>query len=172
MFCLIKLEMLLSLGLGWPGPLQGFNNLKIPPPIISLVLQILHSQQAVTHSHSQSGQYPDRLEARSEACSALSLKPKQDYSFNFPNTISLRFFHSLLWSTVKGFSVINETDVFLELLCFLHDPTKVSDLISGSSAFSKSSLYIWSSWFTYCWSPAWWILSITLLACEMSANVQ
>ena len=37
-------------------------------------------------SHSQSGQCPGRLEARSEACSALALKPKQDYSFNFPNT--------------------------------------------------------------------------------------
>ena len=36
-------------------------------------------------SHSQSGQYPVRLEARSEACSALSLKPKQRYSFNFPD---------------------------------------------------------------------------------------
>ena len=36
-------------------------------------------------SHSQSGQCPGRLEARSEACSALSLKPKPDYSFHFPN---------------------------------------------------------------------------------------
>ena len=53
--------------------------------ILSMVLQGLHSQQVVTHSHSQSGQRPGRLEARSEACSAFSLKPKQDYSFNFPN---------------------------------------------------------------------------------------
>ena len=45
--------------------------------------------------------------------------------------------------TVKGFSVVNEVevDVFLELLCFLHYPTDVGNLISGSSAFSKSSLY-------------------------------
>ena len=49
------------------------------PPILSVVLQVLHSQQTVTPSHSQSGQCPDRLEARSEACSALSLKPTQDY---------------------------------------------------------------------------------------------
>ena len=107
-------------GLGWLSPLQGFNNLKIPPPIISLVLQILHSQQAVTHSHSQSGQYPDRLEARSEACSALSLKPKQDYSFNFPNTISLRIFQFVVIHTVKGFSIVNEAevDVFLEFSYF------------------------------------------------------
>ena len=46
---------------------------------------------------------------------------------------------------VKGFSVINEADVdvFLEFPYFLYDPTDVSNLISGSSAFSKSSLYIW-----------------------------
>ena len=46
--------------------------------------------------------------------------------------------------TVKGFSVVNETevDVFLELSCFFYDPTDVGNLISDSSAFSKSSLYI------------------------------
>ena len=47
--------------------------------------------------------------------------------------------------TVKGFSVVNEAevDVFLEFPCFLNDPMNVGNLISGSSAFSKSSLYIW-----------------------------
>ena len=47
--------------------------------------------------------------------------------------------------TVKGFSIVNEeeVDVFLELPCFLRDPTNVDNLISGSSAFSKPSLYIW-----------------------------
>ena len=47
--------------------------------------------------------------------------------------------------TVKGFGIVNEAevDVFLEFLCFLHDPTNVGNLISGSSAFSKPSLYIW-----------------------------
>ena len=46
---------------------------------------------------------------------------------------------------VKGFSVINEAegDVFLEFSCFLYYPTDVGNLISGSSAFSKSSLCIW-----------------------------
>ena len=46
--------------------------------------------------------------------------------------------------TVKSFSVVieAEADVFLEFPCFLNDPTNVSDLISGSSAFSKSSLNI------------------------------
>ena len=47
--------------------------------------------------------------------------------------------------TVKGFHVVNETevDVFLEFLCFLCDPASVGNLISGSSAFSKPSLVVW-----------------------------
>ena len=47
--------------------------------------------------------------------------------------------------TVKGFSVVNEAevDVFLEFSCFFYDPVDVGNLISGSSAFSKSSLNIW-----------------------------
>ena len=46
---------------------------------------------------------------------------------------------------VKSFSVVNEAevDVFLEFSCFFYDPTNVGNLISGSSAFSKSSLNIW-----------------------------
>ena len=47
--------------------------------------------------------------------------------------------------TVKGFGEVNkaEVDVFLELSRFFDDPTDVANLISGSSAFSKSSLNIW-----------------------------
>ena len=45
--------------------------------------------------------------------------------------------------TVKGFSVVNEADVFLELSCFFIDLTDVGNSISGSSAFSKCSLNIW-----------------------------
>ena len=47
--------------------------------------------------------------------------------------------------TVKGFSVVNEAelDVFLEFSCFFYDPVDINSLISGSSAFSKSSLNIW-----------------------------
>ena len=46
---------------------------------------------------------------------------------------------------VKGFGIVNKTEVnvFLELSCFFDDPTDVGSLISGSSAFSKSSLNIW-----------------------------
>ena len=75
--------------------------------------------------------------------------------------------------TVKGFGIINkaEIDVFQELSCFFDDPSDVGNLISGSSAFSKTSWTSGSSQFTYCWSLAWRILSITLLACEMNAIV-
>ena len=48
--------------------------------------------------------------------------------------------------TVNDFGIVNEAeaDVFLELSCFLDDPANVGNLISGSSAFSKSSLNIWN----------------------------
>ena len=48
-------------------------------------------------------------------------------------------------NTVKSFCLVNEAgvDVFLEFSCFFYDPTNVGNLVSGSSAFSESSLYIW-----------------------------
>ena len=56
---------------------------------------------------------------------------------NFPQFIVIH--------TVKGFSIVNEAEVdaYLEFSCFFCDPTDVGNLVSGSSAFSKSSLYIW-----------------------------
>ena len=47
--------------------------------------------------------------------------------------------------TVKGFGIVNkaEIDIFRELSCFFHDPADVGNLISGSFAFSKTSLNIW-----------------------------
>ena len=149
------------------------------------------------------------------------------YSLLFQNFPQFFVIH-----TVKGFGIVNkaEIDVFLKLSCFFDDPADVGNLISGSSAFSKTSLNIWkfmvhillnqlmtkylqrtansqeiesvlysrnwtlvtcllytlvsftdgnlvsplfnfSSQFTYCWSLAWRILSITLLVHEMSAIV-
>ena len=59
--------------------------------------------------------------------------------------ISFRIFHSLLWSTVEGFGIVSkaEIDGFLKLSCFFDDPVDVGNLISGSSAFSKTILNIW-----------------------------
>ena len=57
---------------------------------------------------------------------------------NFPQFIVIH--------TDKGFGIVNkaEIDVFLELSCFFDDPVDVGNLISGSSAFSKTSLNIWT----------------------------
>ena len=60
--------------------------------------------------------------------------------------ISFRIFHNFtVIHTVKGFGIVNKAEiyVFLELSWFFDDPANVGNLISGSSAFSKSSLYIW-----------------------------
>ena len=57
---------------------------------------------------------------------------------NFPQFVVIH--------TIKSFSIVSEAevDVFLEFSCFFYDPVNVGDLISGFSAFSKSSLYIWT----------------------------
>ena len=44
---------------------------------------------------------------------------------------------------VRGFNIVSEADVFLEFSCFFYGPKDVGNLISGSSAFSKSNLNIW-----------------------------
>ena len=79
---------------------------------------------------------------------------------NFPQFIVIH--------TVEGFGVVNkaEIDVFPELSCFFSDPADVGNLISGSSAFTT-----WKFTVHVLLKPAWRILSITLLECEMSATV-
>ena len=66
---------------------------------------------------------------------------------NFPQFVVIH--------TVKGFGTVNKTEVdaFLELSCFSDDPTDVGNLISGSSAFSKSSLNIWRFTLHVLWKP-------------------
>ena len=61
------------------------------------------------------------------------------YSHLFQN------FQFIVIHTVKGFGIVSKAEigVFLELSSFFNDPTDVGDLISGSSAFSKTSLNIW-----------------------------
>ena len=60
------------------------------------------------------------------------------YSHVFKNFPQFAVIH-----IINGFGTVNKADVFLELSCFLDDPIDVGNLISGSSAFSKSSLNIW-----------------------------
>ena len=54
---------------------------------------------------------------------------------NFPQLVVIHI--------VKGFSIVNEAEVFLEFPCFFYDPMDVGNLTFSSSAFSKSSVYLW-----------------------------
>ena len=62
------------------------------------------------------------------------------YSYHFKDFPEFVVIH-----TIEGFGIVNkaEVDVFLELSCFFDDPADITSLISGSSAFSKTSLNIW-----------------------------
>ena len=83
---------------------------------------------------------------------------------NFPQFIVIH--------TVKGFGIVNtaEIDVFLELSSFFDDLADVGSLISFPLPYLKSAWPSGSSQFMYCWSLAWRILSIVLLASEMKCN--
>ena len=87
-------------------------------------------------------------------------------SQNFPQYIVIH--------TVKGFGIVNkaEIDVFLELSCFFDDPADVRNLISGSSAFSKTSLNITNFTVHILLKPDLENFEHLLLECEMSAIVQ
>jgi len=110
------------------------------------------------------------------------------YSHLFKN-----FPHFVVIHTVRGFSIVNEAevDVSLELSCFFHDPKDVGNLISGSSAFSNSSLYIWkfmvhvllkphlknfehyfaSVWDEYICAVAWTFFGIAFFEIGMKTNL-
>ena len=75
--------------------------------------------------------------------------------------------------TVKGFSLVNEAevDVYQEFSCFFYDPVNTGNLISGSSGFSKSSLYIWKFLVHVLLKPSLKDFEHYFLAYEMSATV-
>ena len=91
-------------------------------------------------------------------CPVLTVASSQEvgqgvwYSYLFQNSPQFIVIH-----TVKGFGIVNkaEIDVFLELSCFFDDPSDVGNLISGSSAFSKTSLYIWKFTANSHFAKAW-----------------
>ena len=87
-------------------------------------------------------------------------------------SISLRIFQLVATYTVKGFSVVNEADIFLGFSSFLYDPVDVDNLISGSSDFSKSSLDIWKFSVHVQLKPNLENLTITLPVYVVSAIVQ
>ena len=84
---------------------------------------------------------------------------------NFPQFVVIHI--------VKGFSVVSETEVvvFLEFSCFLYDPMDVDNWSLVSLPFLNLACTSGRSQLMYCWSLAWRILSMTLLACEMSFSL-
>ena len=84
---------------------------------------------------------------------------------NFPQFVVIH--------TVKGFNIINEAevDVFLELACFFDDPADVGNLISGSSAFSKTNLNLWKFTVHVLPKPGLENFENTLLVCESESEV-
>ena len=81
----------------------------------------------------------------SDCCFLTCIQVSQKAGRGSGIPISLRIFQFVVIHTVKGFSTVSEAeiDVFLEFSWFFYDLTDVGNLISGSSAFSKSSLNIW-----------------------------
>ena len=84
---------------------------------------------------------------------------------NFPQFIVVH--------TVEGFGTVNkaEIDVFLKISCFFYDPADVGNLISGSPAFSKTSLNIWKVTVNVLLRPGLENFEHLTLVCEMSAIV-
>ena len=94
----------------------------------------------------------------SNCCFLTSIQISQEagqvvwYSYLVKNFAQFVVIH-----TVKIFGVVNkaEVDVFLEFSCFSYDPTDVGNLISSSSTFSKSSLYLWKYSIQVLLKPSW-----------------
>ena len=83
----------------------------------------------------------------STACLKLYCFSKISKAINqeFPFKREKHYIEKKIHRFLISFGVLNKADVFLELSCFLDDPVDVGNLISGSSAFSKTSLNIWKS---------------------------
>ena len=85
-----------------------------------------------------------------------------------------KFSQFIVIHAVKGFGIVNKAKIhiFLELSCFFNDPSDIGNLISGSSAFSKSSLNIWKFTVHVLLKPGMDNFEHSLLAYEMNAVMQ
>ena len=105
------------------------------------------------------------------SCPAYSFLRRQERWSGIP--ISLRIFQFVIIYTVKSFSIVNEAevDVFWNSLTFSIIPWMLAIWLLVPLPFLNSACVSRNSRSTYCWSVPWRILSITLLACEMSSIV-
>ena len=118
--------------------IQPSHPLSSPSPPAFNLSQHQGLFQWVSSSYSFPNLEPVSCSMSSSNCSFLTcIQIYQDFLKNLPQFIVIY--------TVKSFGVVNEAEVvvFLELSCFFYDPMDVGNLISGSSAFLKSSLNIW-----------------------------
>ena len=90
--------------------------------------------------------------------------------------VSFRIFQFIVIHTVKGLGMVNKAEIYVFLELFFFFPPVIQQMLAIWSLFPlpflKPAWTSGSSQFTSCWNLAWRILSITLLACEMSAIVQ
>ena len=100
----------------------------------------------------------------SNRCFLICIQISQEAGYVVWYSHLLQNFPQFVIHIVNGFGIVNkaEVDVFLELSCFFYDPMDVGNLIP--LPFLNPAWTSGSSWFTYCWSLAWRILTITSLA--------
>ena len=113
---------------------EYWNGLPLPSPYTALMYAFSYLEPVCCSMSSSNFCFLTCIQVSQEAGQVIW------YSHLFQN-----FPQYIVIHTVKGFGIVNkaEIDVFLELSCFFHDPLDVGNLISGSSAFSKTSLNIW-----------------------------
>ena len=105
--------MLPSLGLGCPGPFQGLYSLKIPPPILSMVLEVLPSQQAVTQSQLTIRALSRQVRSKVRGLLCFT-KPQQDYLFNFPNILLAQAGIKMAGRNINNLRYADDTTLMVE----------------------------------------------------------
>ena len=113
---------------------------QLPTPTLPTSTPQFHQLRYHQHVQTRFGNEAPPEAQGVNSCTEVSQEAGQVvwYSHLFQNFPQLIVIH-----TVKGFGIVNKADFFLELSYFFDDPSDVGNLISGSSAFSKTSLNIW-----------------------------